>query len=310
MRIALRHLEAFQAVAEHGNFSTAARHLNIAQPALSHAVKDLEAELGLRLFDRTTRRVELTAAGIEFRNSTSKILEDLGHAVQNVRDLAARRRGRIRIAAPPLLSSVILPQAIATFHKEYPRVRIELTDVGTGEIVQAVIAGNADCGLGTFSPSAEGVERTLLMRDQMMLFLPKKHPLRDMQQLNWADLRDLELVALTSSSGIRLLMDVGAESAELSIRPAFEVSHITTALAFVEAGLGVSVLPTYALAVARHYNVIAKPLINPSISRDVVLIHASGRSISPAVVTFSTILRNYAQKLSPIFGEAPARSGA
>ncbi|QJP15802.1 LysR family transcriptional regulator [Starkeya sp. ORNL1] len=304
MKLALRHIEAFLAVAEHGNFSTASRHLHVAQPALSQAVKDLEAELGVRLFDRTTRRVELTAAGLEFQGSTSKILEDLEHAVENVRDLATRRRGRIRVAAPPLLSSVILPQAIAAFHRDYPGVAIELIDIGTEEIVASVVTGKADCGLGTFSPSEEGIERTLLMRDNLMMFCSPEHPAHDLTTVAWSELRDQPLIALTRTSGIRLLMDIGIESAGISAKPAFEVSLITTALALVEADLGVSVLPSYALAAARHYAVIARPLVDPVISRDVVLIHASGRSISPAVATFSGVLRSYAQKLTPAQGVA------
>jgi DNA-binding transcriptional LysR family regulator len=300
MKIALRHMEAFLAVAEHGNFSTASRNLNVAQPALSQAVKDLEAELGLRLFDRTTRRVELTAAGVEFQGSASKIMEDLKHAVQNVRDIAARKRGRIRIAAPPLLSSVILPHAIAAFHVDFPGITIELIDKGTEEIVASVVAGNADCGLGTFSPGEEGIERTLLMRDNLMLFCPARHPLLERTSVRWSDLHDLPQIALTRTSGIRLLVDMACEMAHLSTKPAFEVSLITTALALVEAGLGVSVLPSYALAAARHYAVAAKPLGDPVVSRDVVMIHASGRSISPAVNSFAGILRSYAQKLTPM----------
>lgn len=299
MRIALRQIEAFLAVAEHGNFSTAARHLNAAQPALSQAVKDLEAELGTRLFDRTTRRVELTPAGLEFQGSTAKVLEDLEHAIQNVRDLATRRRGRIKVAAPPLLSSAILPQAIVAFRKEFPGISIELIDIGTEEIVQSVVAGKVDCGLGTFPPSEEGIERTLLMRDNLMLFCPKKHPVCAKRVVRWSDLQDQPMVALTRSSGIRLLVDIGTETAGFAAKPAFEVSLITTALALVEAGLGVSVLPSYALAAARQHAVLAKPLVDPTVSRDIVLIHASGRSISPAVAAFSGVLRSYARRLTP-----------
>lgn len=299
MKIAIRHIEAFLAVASHGNFSTAARHLDIAQPALSQAVKDLEAALGLRLFDRTTRRVELTAAGREFQGSTAKILEDLQHAVQNVRDLAARRRGRIRIAAPPLLASVILPRAIANFRRSLPGIAVELTDVGTEQIVQSVVSGAVDCGVGTFSPSEEGIERTLLMRDSLMLFCRKQHPAAAQPMFRWLDLRDENVIMLTRASGIRLLTEVGIESAGLAVKPAFEVSLITTALALVEAGLGIAVLPSYALAAARHHAVVGKPLGEPVIARDVVFIHASGRSISPAVASFSRVLHNQARQLIP-----------
>jgi len=299
MKIAIRHLEAFLAVASHGNFSTAARHLDIAQPVLSQAVKDLEAALGLRLFDRTTRRVELTAAGREFQGSTSKIVEDLEHAVQNVRDLAARRRGRVRIAAPPLLASAIVPRAITNFRCDFPGIVVELTDVGTEQIVQTVVSGAVDCGIGTFSPSEEGIERTLLFRDSLILFCRKQHPAAAGPMFRWRDLGDEDVIMLTRASGIRLLTEVGIEAAGLSIKPAFEVSLVSTALALVEAGLGIAVLPSYALAAARHHAVVGKPLVEPVISRDVVLIRASGRSISPAVASFSRVLCNCAQQLIP-----------
>ena len=299
MKIAIRHLEAFLAVASHGNFSTAARHLDIAQPALSQAVKDLEAALGLRLFDRTTRRVELTAAGREFQGSASKILEDLQHAVQNVRDLATRRRGRVRVAAPPLLASAILPRAIANFRREFPGIVVELTDVGTEQILQSVFSGAVDCGIGTFPPGEEGIERTLLMRDSLILFCRKQHPAAVRPTLRWRDLRDEDVIMLTRASGIRLLTEVGIESAGLSIKPAFEVSQVSTALALVAAGLGIAVLPSYALAAARHHAVVGRPLAEPVISRDVVLVRASGRSISPAVVSFSKLLCSSAHQLIP-----------
>lgn len=306
MRIALKQIEAFLAVAEHSSFSAAARYLGIAQPALSTAVRDLEAELGVRLFDRTTRKVELTPAGEDFRASSSKVLEDLGHAVQNARDLAARRRGRIRIAAPPLLSSAIVPRAIAAFHKEFPGITVELLDADTQHIRQEVIAGGVDCGLGTFSAPEEGIGRTVLMRDNLALFFPMDHPLSRQTDVRWDDLRDLPLISMARTSGIRQLMELGTASASLAIQPKFEVSLVTTALAFVSAGLGVSVLPTYALSLADQYGVDARTLVDPTVSRDLCLIHASGRSLSPAVTSFTAILRSQVQNPASLRGEGQA----
>jgi Transcriptional regulator len=299
IRIAIRQIEAFLAVSEHRNFSAAARHLGIAQSALSTTIRDLEAELGVRMFDRTTRRVELTPAGEEFRASSSKIIEDLAHAVQNTRDLAARRRGRIRIAAPPLLSASIAPLAIAEFHRDYPGIKVELIDAPTSDIREEVISGNADCGLGTFSAAEEGIERIVLMRDNLALFMPTDHPLAREAYIRWSDLPALPLIAMSHRSGIRRLMELGAESASQVLRPKFEATLVTTALAFVGAGLGVSVLPTYAVSQAAQYNLVARPLVDPTVSRDLCLIRAAGRSPSPAVSSFITALRNHISGLTP-----------
>lgn len=299
MKVTIKQIESFLAVANEGSFSAAARRLGSAQPALSQAVRDLELELGVRLFDRTTRRVELTSAGREFMGASGKVLEDLDHAVQNARDLADRKRGRIRIAAPPLLAAVVLPQAIAEFQAQHPGIKLELVDVGTEQIVESVLNGQAECGLGTFPPGETGIERTVLMRDNLMLFCAYDSPFTGKSTVEWADLKEQPLITLTRDSGIRLLVEVGFETVRLPLKPAFEVSLVTTALALVEAGLGVAVLPTYALASAQHHKVTGKILTNPSIAREVVLIHASGRSVAPATAAFASVVRRMAQRLTP-----------
>ncbi|MGO4833761.1 LysR substrate-binding domain-containing protein, partial [Rhizobiaceae sp. 2RAB30] len=239
-------IQQFLAVAELGSFSRASKRLGTAQPALSQAIRDLEAELSVRLFDRTTRRVELTDAGREFQNSTTKVMEELQHAVEGVHMLAERRRGRLRIAAPPLLASVVLPQAIAEFQKRHPGITVQLADVGTEQIVESVRSGKADCGLGTFSPAEDGIERLSLVRDSLMLFCDHRSHFNEAATVTWRELADRPLITLTRDSGIRLLVEVGFEMAEIPFKPSYEVTQVTTAIALVEAGLGIAVLPTYA----------------------------------------------------------------
>ncbi len=299
MKITIRQIECFLAAAELGNFSRASERLNMAQPALSQAIRDLEAELSLRLFDRTTRRVELTEAGREFQNSAAKALDELERAIKGVHELADRRRGRLRVAAPPLLAAVVLPRAIAEFQKRFSGISVQLLDVGTEQIVESVRSGKADCGLGTFSPAEDGIERMSLVRDSLMVFCHDQSPLSTMEKVGWRDLEDLPLVTLTRDSGIRLLVEVGFEMTEIPFRPAYEVSQVATAIALVEAGLGAAVLPTYALAAAKNRKVIGKPLGEPNISREISLIRAAGRSASPAVISFSAIVARYVQRLTP-----------
>lgn len=299
MKITLRQIEGFLAVAEHGHFSQASRRLNTAQPALSQAIKDLEAELAVRLFDRTTRRVELTEAGEEFRASALKIMEDLGQAVENAKGVAERRRGRLRIAAPPLLAAAVLPQAIAEYKALYPDIAVELSDVGTEEIVDSVRNGKADCGLGTFPPIDDGIQRLPLVRDRLMAFCAKDNPFAEKAVVRWSELVAQPVITLTRQSGIRLLTEVGFETAELPFKPAFEVTQVSTAIALVEAGLGVAVLPTYAAAAIQDRKVAARPLSEPDLAREISLIQSSMRSSMPALSAFLPIVRRVAQQLAP-----------
>lgn len=298
--VTLRQLRAFQAVTDLGSFTRAAERMRVAQPALSQLVRELEAELGLRLFDRTTRRVELTEPGRLFHEATVKILQDLDIAVRDAHDLAERRGGRIVVATPPLLASVILPDAIRAMRERHPGIRVAILDARTDSIVEAVRLGRADCAIGTFAPGEEGIDRVGLARDSLMVFAPAGHPVAAVSgPLGWRDLAGLGLVTLTRDSGIRILVELGFESAEVPFQPAYEVSQITTALSLVEAGLGVAVLPTYARAVADGRPIAVRPLVGPVITRDIVLIRRADRAVSPAVAAFEAVVRASIRRRAP-----------
>jgi len=289
MNITIRQIQSFLNVAALGSFTRAAEKMHTMQPALSQQVRDLESELGIRLFDRTTRRVELTEGGAEFRNIAAKIIEDLEAATRNAHELAERKRGRVIVAAPPLLASAVVPRAIADFRNKYPGIDVRLIDARTDQIVESVRSGQVDCGLGTFHAGEEGISTTLLGRDSLMVFCTSSHPFAHRQAVNWRELEGLPLITLTRDSGIRLLVEVGFETALIRLVPAYEVAQITTALAMVEAGLGIAVLPTYAWAGARGMKISAT-ILSPGIARDIAMITRTGRSIAPAVSAFARFL--------------------
>lgn len=298
MSVSIKQISAFLAVADYGSFTRAAEHFGMAQPALSQLVRELEASLGLRLFDRTTRSVELTEGGREFRAAASKILDDLDFAMRNMRDLAGRKRGRITIAVPPLLATILMPTVIREFHALHPHIKVVIMDVAPKNLAESVRSGQADCGIGTFAPGDPGIERTPLVRDSLAAYFPpSQQPVA--ASTPWIKLGGLPLITLTPESGIRRLIETGFETAKAVFNPAFEVTHVATALSLVEAGLGYTVLPTYANAEARYRNLAVSALVQPSISRDVVMIQASGRSLSPAVQAFIPVLKKFSRLLVP-----------
>lgn len=288
----LRQIQAFLAVAESGTFTKAAARLNIAQPALSLLVRELERELKIRLFDRTTRRVELTEGGREFQSAASKIMRDLELAVRNAGDLASRRRGHITVAAPPFLAAAILPGAITKLEAEHPGLQVTIVDTRTDVILKAVRHGQADYGLGTFAATERDLARTPLARDELMMFCGTGHRLARRRKVAWKDLSGQPLITLTRDSGIRTLVEVGYESAQIPLQPAYEVAQITTALALVQAGHGITVLPAYAQATAPRHDLATAKLGEPVISRNIELVRADGRSVSPAMAAFETALKH------------------
>lgn len=296
MSISLRQIEAFLAAADLGSFTGAARKLRISQPTLSLLVRDLEAELSLRLFDRTTRKVVLTAAGETFRNSVENIPSSLQRAVQNAADVYAGRSGRIVVAAPPLLATAILPQAIAALRRTNPGVSVGIIDERTEIILQKIRNGDADCGIGTFQRDEEGIVRTSVAQDQLLLFCHESSNLARKRVVEWTMLGSEAVITLMHDSGVRRLVEVGFETAGVPFNPPFEVNQITTAIALVEAGLGVAVLPTFALSVTRHQNLVARSLASPRMMRDIAIITREGRTVPPITVAFSKVLREHAKR--------------
>ena len=290
MSINLRQLHAFVAVAEASNFTRAARTLHLAQPMVSALVKELETELGFRLFDRTTRRVELTEPAAEFLEDARRLTGELDQAVRRARDIGARRRGHLSIGAPPLLAATLLPRVIRDFAQTAPDVSVTLWDRPIASINALVRNGEVELAVGTFRQEEE-LARVPLIADQLSLLCPMDHPLAARAELDWAGLAGLPLIALRHGNGIRDQVDRGYEAAGLRAEPAFELDQIGTVIAMVEAGFGITVLPPHALGLFSVRSLVMRPLHGPSIVREIEIVYREDRSLSPAAAEFVRLLR-------------------
>lgn len=296
MRPNLRQLEAFLAVAEAGNFSRAAEQIGMTQPGISQAIREVETLLDLRLFDRTTRRVELTAAGEAFRSGAQNAIAALDKALAEAQDRNALRQGFLRLAAPPFLAATVLPRLFAAFKERHSGLILELVDTTTAQILARVGSHQADLGLGTFPKGNNDLGRRVVLHDEMMCFAKPSFDLP--RPIHWADLADLPIIALSRASALRLPVEMGFEAAGLTLSPAFEVEQIATALALAEAGLGVAILPGYARA-GLGRGIDAHGLTDPVLRREVALIHAADRALSPAAAAFADHLTHSLRKLAP-----------
>lgn len=162
MNVTLRQLRAFLAVARFGSFTVAAEHLYTTQSALSGSIKELENALGVQLFDRSTRRVQLTEVGRELYPLVEKILADLDAVLHEVATLKALKRGIVRIAAPQLMAATLLPEVLASFTREFPHVAIRLIDCGVESVPACVLSGEADLGVGPERDVPGEIEAELL----------------------------------------------------------------------------------------------------------------------------------------------------
>ena len=289
-------MRAFLAVAEHQGFSRAAEALHMAQPVVSALVRGLEEELGFRLFDRTTRRVELTAAAAEFATEIRRLMGEMDSAFGRARAVGARQRGHLRVGAPPLLCATLLPRVLHAFLAAAPEVSVELMDRPINGVAALLEEGALDLAVGTFPPDAGEWQRIPLIRDHFALLCRQDHPLAGMAEVPWAALAGERLITLRPGNGIRQQTEQAYRAAGLEAAPAFELDQLGTVVAMVQQGLGITVLPPYALW-AYAPALVARPLTGPALAREIEVVHRRGRALPPVGVEFVRQLRAAAVRL-------------
>ncbi|MFC3125587.1 LysR family transcriptional regulator [Pseudoroseomonas globiformis] len=293
MTVTLRGLRAFATVLRYGSFTRAAALLNVTQPALTVQIRQLENGLGLRLLDRTPRGAEPTAAGRELARSLEPMLQELDHTILSLKDLAARHRGVVRLAALPSVASGLLPDTIARLQSTYPHLQVRLREAVTGQVYEMVRSEQVDLGLATdLSPGgALAVER--LFQDRILALLPAAHPLARLRAIPLARLAGEKLLLLESDSSIRRLVDDAFAAGGHMLRPAFEAVHMGTLAGMARAGLGIALMPSTAPETAMAPGLVTRPLGPPELRRWVGLIRLRDRSLPPAAEALADILRDH-----------------
>lgn len=286
----LQQLEAFTAVAERGSFRTAAKHIHLSAPALSRRIDKLETILGARLFNRTTRDVELTPLGRVFLERARAALDDLESAMLGITDIAASRSGRVTVACVPSAAIHFLPSVVRTFSERYPLIRIRVVDEAASLVLASVVTGESDFGMSFMGSQVPGVAFEAIHTDPFVLAVPRGHALASRKTVVWPDLQAERLIAVARSSGNRQLLDDALAKAGVNPTFSFEVSHIATLLGMVEAGLGLAAVPRLALPSA-HPTLVGIALRKPEVTRVLGLATRRGASLKAPAKMFHDYLR-------------------
>jgi LysR family carnitine catabolism transcriptional activator len=293
MNVTLRQLQAFVAVAQHGQFALAADRLHVTPSALSMLIRQLEEQTGARLFDRHTRLVRLTEIGAEFLPVARKVLADLDSALSQSRELTALRRGRVSLATSTVLAATVMPEAIRRFGASWPGITVVLRDVVEQDIKRLLRAGDVDIGVGTALHADADVDEETLLSDRLVALLPHDHTLASRREISWRELAAQPLIALAQGSPLRALADQALAAADATAQPAYEVGFSSTVISMVAAGLGVAALPVNARQLTPKVRIAVRPLVRPVVPRRVCLFKPRDRGLSPAAEAFRTFLREH-----------------
>lgn len=278
----LNDLLAFRAVAELQNFRKAAESINLSQPAFSRRIEKLEDALGVRLLDRTTRSVTLTAVGRDFARKVNDLLDDLDATLLGIRGVSATRMGEVSIACVPSAVYYFLSKVIRRYHEVYPKIRVRILDASANEVLEAVSRGQADFGLNFIGSQEPDIDFQPLLEERFVAACRRDHPLARERSVAWSDLRRYDFISVSQSSGNRVLLDQALASLRERPQSIYEVQHVTTTLGLVEAGLGVAAVPSMAMPDEDHPLLVSVSLSDPVVKRTVGVIRRKGRSLSPA----------------------------
>jgi len=289
MNISSRQLRAFVALADEKHFTRAALRCHLTQPAFSALIMALEASLGVRLFERSTRHVELTPEGRVFEPSARNLLLDMAHAAHNLSDHIARRRGRVAIAALPSLAAGWLPSILAEYHQTYPDISLLLHDALLDTCLNMVLGGNVDFAVAARNDNQHGLEFEFLHDDRFYLVCHSDHPLAQRAEpVCLHQLTGLPLIQMARNSSVRQCLEANPTTRGL---PVFlEVEHLATVTGLVAAGLGISMVPAMTLFHFRHPGIAVLPLAGQALSRPLYLVCKRHRSLSLAAQSFYDLL--------------------
>lgn len=307
--VSLRQLRAFVEIARGGSFRIASQRLHVSQPALTATIKDLEAQIGLKLFDRTTRRVLLTEPATRFLPVAERLLMDVDHAVSNVRLDAQYESGHIVFA---ITGSVFahLGSTIAGFVRDHPRVSLHVRDGGARGPQHRVSMGEVDFAIANVMESDPSLDEAYLFSDVFGVLCRPEHPLASSTQpVGWDALAGERYIGMATEVGVGAVLRKNDLLPRHIRQTHYEVSNpILLQVLMKEIG-GVSVMPELTAKLDALAQFVFRPLHPPTVKRDVFLIRRQERSLSPAAAELVRRIKDATTGASPASPTGDADAG-
>lgn len=282
----LRHLRYFLAVADTAHFTEAARRLHVTQPTLSHQIRQLEDRLGLPLFDRCGRGVQLTEAGRALLPYAERVTRELVAAQSELGELRGMKRGLLRVGLVQTVNACVIPEIVSRFTAAHPGIRIACAELAVEEIEEALEAGRLDLGVGFLPAARRGLEGEKLFTEELVAVAATAHPLARRRSIAVRELSAQPLALLSPRYCTRQLIDRAFARARTKPTVQVEMNSIESILATVRHAGVISILPALALC-RREPGIQAIALTHPTPQRHVGLLWRRGAHRPAAARAFA-----------------------
>lgn len=298
MDVSFRQIRAFVAVAQWRSFSRAAEDLNLSQPALSARIRELEGALGLKLFGRTTRSVQLTAGGEHLLIRAHRALGELDAVILELRDQAALQRGRVAVACVPAVAFHLIPKAIKHFITVHPGVQVEFSEFTSAQVEAKVLEGSVDFGVCGRTAQQRELDLELIVRDPFVIVTPLNHPLTRRKGVTLPMLHPYPLIVMRRGTNVRSELETAFEACGIRLQPVYETTHHFSVIGMVEAGLGIGALPSMTVSALRPSQIgIVKVVAPIPVAREIGIVTKHGSASSPAALQLMHSLREVAASM-------------
>jgi DNA-binding transcriptional LysR family regulator len=291
----IRQLRAFIAIAELGTFTAGAARVHVTQAAISMQIRQLENELGARLFIRAPRRVMLTEAGEQLLQRARQILRDHDAAVDEIAELAGAERGRLRIgSASAMVTTDVLPKLLNEVRKQHAGAEITVASGTSEALVQQILAGELDIAFVSLPVEARGINTERLSQDQLVAIASPRHRLAKQRTISAYTLAGEKLIMGERGGNTRRLIDQFFSQAGVTLHVSMELSRQAAIRRMVEEDMGVGIVPLQTVGEAIEKGRLVRWWIEGAhINWELGVARLTGGYESPITQTFIKLARNY-----------------
>lgn len=286
----MRHLQAVRELARTHNFTEAAARLHTTQSNVSLALQEAESLLGTRLFERSTKRFRLTAAGAEFIPVVERLLGDLQAGIDNIVASVQLQKGVLAIGGTPLLTATLISELLSDYRRRYPGIELRIEDAPTAELARLLRNRNIEFALGTFSAQEADLTVTPLFNDPLVVLAHASRRLPT--TCSWSDVARLPLISIIRDSSVgELIADTIRDVTGRAYQPVIELHHWSTVISLADSLSGICIVPAYAARKAAGGKLKKIDLVKPKILRTISVAYLRNRELSPAGKAFLDLLK-------------------
>ena len=288
----VRDLQIFLSVAKHLNYTRAAEEVNLSQPSVSVRMRELERDMGTKLFEQLGKKVALTEAGQLLVPYATRLIAVMGDARQAIEDLQGMERGLLRIGASTTPGMYLIPQTVANFKRRHPKIDVHLTVKDTRQIEDGVIRNDFDFGFVGGHLAGDEVEVLPWMTDHLVLVVPANHNLARKKSIKLADLRKERFILREAGSATRAAVAHHLKKAEIEVETVMEMENPESVKKAVQSGLGIAFISKFAVETElKARSLFAINVNGLDINRELKIVYRKDKHLGRAAQTFIDMAR-------------------